>query len=433
MLCGYCLELIWKLDFGNYLGMLLKDKIQLSYVALMRQKLRAVLTIIALGIGIASVVIIMSAGAGLESMIVGELDIYNPNALNIEIRIPGKGETGSATGMASGVTVTTLKNSDTQEIEKHPNIDSTYDYVTGQEVIKYQGENKTVILFGYGANASKVEKMEFLEGRFYDNAEEDSLSQVLVLGYSVKEDLFGEDTAIGKSVYMRGKSYKVVGVMAERGASFGFDYDTIVYIPTRTLQKRLLGTDYVMGIMGRVIDMSRMDQTKEDVEYLLRERHDITDPDKDDFKVTTMDEIRDMMETIVGGITLLLVALVCISLLVGGVGITNIMYVTVAERTFEIGLRKAVGAKSKDIMWQFLFEAMILTSAGGVVGTILGLLISYAVYIGAVAYGLNWSFSISIFSIVLAIGFSTLVGLFFGIYPARKASQLDPITALRKE
>jgi len=413
--------------------MLLKDKIQLSYQALMRQKLRAVLTIIALGIGIASVVIILSAGAGLESMIVGELDIYNPNALNIEVRIPGKGETGSATGMVSGITITTLKNTDTREIEKHPNIDSTYDYVTGQEVIKYQGENKTVILFGYGANAAKVEKMEFLEGRFYDNSEEDSLSQVLVLGYAIKEDLFGEDTAIGKNVYMRGKSYKVVGVMAERGASFGFDYDSIVYIPTRTLQKRLLGTDYVVGIMGRVIDISRIDQTKEDVEYLLRDRHDITDPDKDDFQVTTMDEIRDMLETIVGGITLLLVALVCISLLVGGVGITNIMYVTVAERTFEIGLRKAVGAKSKDIMWQFLFEAMILTFTGGVVGTILGVLISYGVYLGAVAYGLNWTFSISFFSIILAIGFSTLVGLFFGIYPARKASNLDPITALRKE
>ncbi|MBT4120684.1 MAG: FtsX-like permease family protein [Candidatus Magasanikbacteria bacterium] len=413
--------------------MLFKDKIQLSYLALMRQKLRSVLTIVALGIGIASVVIILSAGSGLESMIVGELDIYNPNALNIEVRIPGKGETGSATGMVSGITITTLKNSDTKEIEKHSNIDSTYDYVTGQEVIKYGGENKTVILFGYGANAVKVEKMEFLEGRFYDNSEEDSLSQVLVLGYAVKEDLFGEDTAVGKNVYMRGKSYKVVGVMAERGASFGFDYDSIVYIPTRTLQKRLLGTDYVMGIMGRVIDISRIDQTKEDVEYLLRDRHDITDPDKDDFQVTTMDEIRGMLETIVGGITLLLVALVCISLLVGGVGITNIMYVTVAERTFEIGLRKAVGAKSKDIMWQFLFEAMILTFTGGVVGTILGILISYGVYLGAVAYGLNWSFSVSLFSIILAIGFSTFVGLFFGIYPARKASNLDPITALRKE
>lgn len=409
------------------------DKLHLSYQALLRQKLRTFLTIVALSIGIASVVIIMSAGKGLEGMVLSELDIYNPNSLNIEIRIPGKGETGSATGMATGITVTTLKNSDTEEIAKHPNIDITYDYVTGQEVIKYQGENKTVLLFGYGADAVKVEKMEFTEGRFYDSNEEDSLSQVLVLGYAVKEDLFGQDSAVGKNVYMKGKSYKVVGVMVERGASFGFDYDSIVYIPTRTIQKRLLGTDYVMGIMARVIDMNKIDSTKEDIEELLRDRHDITDPDKDDFKVTTMDEIREMLETIVGGITLLLIALVCISLLVGGVGITNIMYVTVAERTFEIGLRKSLGAKNGDIMWQFLLEAMFLTFAGGVLGTILGILISWGVYYGAVSYGLNWTFSVSAFSIILAIGFSTLVGLFFGIYPARKAADLDPIEALRRE
>ncbi|MFH1946806.1 MAG: ABC transporter permease [Candidatus Magasanikbacteria bacterium] len=409
------------------------DRIQLSYKALMRQKLRTLLTMIALSIGIASVIIIMSAGNGMKGLVLGELDIYNPNSLNIEVRIPGKGETGSATGMATGVTITTLKNTDSEEIAKHSNIDITYDYVTGQEVIKYQGENKTVILFGYGANAVKTEKMNFFEGRFYDNNEENSLAQVLVLGYAVKDDLFGEDSAVGKNVFLGGKSYKVVGVMAERGASFGFDYDSIVYIPTRTLQKRFLGTDYVMGIMARMIDMNKVDSTKEDIEMLLRERHDITDPDKDDFKVTTMDEMREMLDTIVGGITLLLIALVCISLLVGGVGITNIMYVTVAERTFEIGLRKSLGAKNGDIMWQFLLEAMFLTFAGGVMGTVLGILISWGVYYGAVSYGLNWTFSISLFSIILAIGFSTLVGLFFGVYPARKASKLDPITALRKE
>lgn len=413
--------------------MLLKDHIQLASQALKRQKLRTVLTIIALGIGIASVVIILSAGKGLESMIVGELDIYSPDSINIEVRIPGKGETGSATGMATGITITTLKNTDTEEIDKHPNIDSTYDYVTSQEVVKYQGENKTVIIFGYGANASKVEKMEFSEGRFYDSAEEDSLSQVLVLGYKVKEDLFGEDSAVGKTVYMRGKAFKVVGVMAEKGATFGFDFDSLVYVPTRTLQKRLLGTDYVMGIMSRVIDMSKIDQTKADLEYLIRDRHDITDPDKDDFKVTTMDEMREMLETIVGGITLLLVALVCISLIVGGVGITNIMYVTVAERTFEIGLRKAVGARRKDILWQFLSEAMILTFFGGVIGVILGFIISYAVYYGAVSYGLNWSFSVSLFSVILSLAFSTFVGLFFGIYPAKKAANMDPMVAIRRE
>lgn len=413
--------------------MLLKDRIHFACLALMRQKLRSFLTVVAIGIGIASVVIIMSAGRGLEGMILSELEIYSPDTINIEVRIPGKGETGSAAGFATGITITTLKNKDMEEIDKHPNIESAYNYVTGQEVIKYQGENRTTLLFGYGANAPKVEKIELAEGRFYDSSEEDSLSQVLVLGSKVKEDLFGEETAVGKNVYLRGKSFKVVGVMVDRGATFGFDFDNIVYIPTKTLQKKLLGTDYAIGINARVTDMSKIDQTKADIEYLIRDRHDITDPDRDDFKVTTMDEIREMLETIVGGITLLLVALVCISLIVGGVGITNIMYVTVAERTFEIGLRKAVGARRKDILWQFLTEAMILTSVGGAVGVILGFVISYGVYQGAVSYGLNWTFSVSLFSVILALAFSAFVGLFFGIYPARKAANLDPIVALRKE
>lgn len=413
--------------------MFIKDNIKLAYSSLRRQKLRTVLTATALSIGIASVVVIMSAGAGLEHMVVSELDIYSPNTLNIEVRVPGKGETGSATSMAGGVTITTLKNTDMEEIAKNKNIDAVYNYVTSQETIKYGGEKKSAIIFGYGAQAPRVESVKLADGRFYSEEEENSLAQVIVLGSKIKDSLFGDEYAVDKTVYVGGKAFRVVGVMAERGASFGFDFDNLVYIPTKTLQKRFLGTDYAIGINARVADMSKIDSTKEDVEYLLRDRHDITGENEDDFKVTTMDEIRSTMETVVGGITLLLVALVCISLVVGGVGITNIMYVSVAERTFEIGLRKSIGAKSKDILWQFLSEAVLLTFAGGVVGVFLGSLISYLVYYGAVSYGLNWKFSLSVFSMILALGFSTAVGLFFGIYPAKKAASLDPMVALRKE
>ncbi len=396
----------------------------------MRQKLRTVLTILAISIGIASVITIISAGKGLEGLVMSELDIYNPNSINIEVKIPGKGGSNS---MAGGVTITTLKNSDLEEIDKHQNLELSYGYVVGQEVIKYQGESKMVNLFGYGANADKIEKFNFSEGRFYNNHEEDSLAQVLVLGAGVKEKLFGQDYAVDKKVYIRGQAYKIVGVLAKKGASFGFDYDNLVYIPTKTIQKKFLGTDYVMGIMTKVIDMEKIDTTKKDIELLLRERHDITDPDKDDFRVITMDEIQEMVTIIFGGITLLLIALVCVSLLVGGVGITNIMYVSVVERTFEIGLRKAVGAKKNNILWQFLIETVFLTFSGGILGIIFGILLSYIIYCVAVNYGLNWVFSIPFYSIILAIGFSTVVGLFFGIYPAKKAAQLDPIEALRKE
>lgn len=413
--------------------MFFKDILAISSISLFRQKLRTILTIIALGIGIASVVIIISAGKGLEHMVLGELDMYNPNTLNIEVRVPSKGGTGSATSMATGVTITTLKNSDMDEIAKMSNISLAYNYITSQQVVKYQEQNKIVTVFGYGANADKVDNIKIASGRFYTIDEENALSQVVFIGSKIKDDLFGDADAVGKNIFVKGKSFRVVGVQEKMGASFGFDMDSTIYIPTKVLQKRFLGTDYAIGINAHVIDMGRLESTKEDVEMLLRDRHDISDPQKDDFKVTTMDEIRGTLETVVGGITLLLIALVCISLIVGGVGITNIMYVTVTERTFEIGLRKSLGAKSKDILLQFLVEAMILTSFGGVVGVIVGVLVSYLVYLGALQFGLKWIFVVPAYSIFLSIGFSAAIGLFFGIYPAKKAAALNPMVAIRKE
>ncbi len=413
--------------------MVFKDLLTMASGALLRQKMRTILTVIALGIGIASVVIIVSAGKGLEAMVLGELDIYSPNTLNIEVRVPGKGGGGSATSMASGVTITTLNNADMEAIMKHPNISVAYNYVTSQQVIKYREQNKIVTVFGYGAYAAEVDNLKIAEGQFYTPEEEAALAQVVFIGSKIKEDFFGDDTAVGKSIFIKGKSFRVVGVQEPMGASFGFDMDSVIYIPTQTLQKRFLGTDYAMGINAHVIDMNQVEMTKEDVEILLRERHDITDPDKDDFEVSTMVEIRNTLETVIGGITLLLIALVCISLIVGGVGITNIMYVTVAERTFEIGLRKSLGARSRDILLQFLTEAVLLTTLGGIVGVCLGVVVSYLVYLVATSIGLNWVFAVPLYAVILALGFSTVVGLFFGLYPARKAAQLNPIDALRKE
>jgi len=174
-------------------------------------------------------------------------------------------------------------------------------------------------------------------------------------------------------------------------------------------------------------------QTKEDLIQIIRENHDITNPDKDDFTVDTMAEAMSIMENIVKGITFLLVALVCISLVVGGVGIMNIMYVSVSERFFEIGLRKAVGAKGHDILSQFLFEAIILTSIGGVVGVIIGAILSLIIYFVAVSYNFNWVYSIPVSSVLLSVGFSAFIGVLFGLYPARKAAKLNPIEALRRE
>jgi putative ABC transport system permease protein len=228
-------------------------------------------------------------------------------------------------------------------------------------------------------------------------------------------------------------NYKVIGVMEPRGSVLFFDYDTLAFVPVQTTQKLLLGVNYIQSISANMIDIKKDVETKEAINALLRERHDIDDPKRDDFQVSTMADAMDILNTVIGGVTLLLIALAMVSLIVGGVGIMNIMYATVAERTFEIGLRKAVGSTKKNILRQFLTEAVIITILGGIGGVIIGALVTYLIYVIANSYGFGWPFSISYIGILISLVFSTLVGLIFGSYPVKKAAELDPITALRRE
>lgn len=409
------------------------SQIESAFISLMRQKSRTILTIIAVAIGIASLIIMIAAGNGLRAMVLKELEVYGSDMINIEVRVPGKGSTGSATSFASGTAITTFKNKDVEEIRKADNVETLFSYVTGQEIIKYQGEAKSCMVFGYGYDAPLIEKLPIESGRFYSSDEENSLSTVIVIGSKVKKDLFGDDDAVGRSVYVRGKPYRVVGVLAERGVSFGFSMDEVVYIPTLTMQKRLLGTDYVIGVSVKAKDSDRIPETKENLISLMRELHDISSPDEDDFEVMTMADAQSMMDTVLSAITMLLAVIAAVSLVVGGVGITNIMYVSVIERTFEVGLRRAVGAKRQDILWQFLLEAGILTFLGGVFGVLTGAGISLLIYYVAISFGINWSYAVSPLSVVLSLLFSAFIGMFFGVYPARKAANMDPINALRQD
>jgi len=408
-------------------------QIESAFISLMRQKSRTILTIIAVAIGIASLIIMIAAGNGLKAMVLQELEAYGSDAINIEVRVPGKGAAGSSTSFASGTTITTFKNKDVDEIKKADNVDILYTYITGQEIIKYQGAAKSAIILGYGANAPLIEKIPVATGRFYTTDEEDSASSVIVLGSKIKDDLFGDDDAIDKTVYVRSKPFKVVGVLEERGATFGMSMDSMVYIPTLTMQKKLLGTDYIIGLSVKVKDAGSINQTKDELISLMRELHNIDNPDEDDFEVMTMGDAQAMVGTVLSAITLLLAVIAAVSLLVGGVGITNIMYVSVIERTFEIGLRRSVGAKKQDILWQFLLEASILTFLGGLLGVIIGAGVSFLIYYVAISFGINWSYAVSPLSIILSLFFSALVGMFFGVYPAQKAANMDPINALRQE
>ncbi|MEK7647783.1 MAG: ABC transporter permease [Patescibacteria group bacterium] len=409
--------------------------IRQAFDSLRRQRTRSILTMLAMSIGVGAVVTIFAAGAGLERMVLGQLDVFGSDTLSIETRIPSTSANGTDNGggQASGIVITTLKDRDLETVRKHPNILAAYGLVNGQEAVSYQGQLKKVMLSGYGYSSVDIDRLEFTEGRFFTREEELSIQEVAVLGSTAKEKLFGDQDAVGALISIRGKPFRVIGVTAPRGAAFFIDMDDVIIIPTRTMQKKLLGTDYFMMIIARMKDADDAATTKEDLQSLLRENHSIEDPSRDDFTVNTTAEAASILTTVTGGITILLMALIGISLVVGGVGIMNIMYVTVAERTFEIGLRKALGAPRRTILFQFLAEAVLVTVGGGLLGVAGGAVLAYGIYAAATSFGLAWVYSVSISSIFIAVGFSAVIGLVFGLYPARRAANLSPIEALRQE
>lgn len=408
-----------------------------AYQSLLKQKTRTILTVLAISIGIALVVTVFSAGDGLDGVVKSEMDTFGTGVIEIEVKVPNVSKTSNenASGMALGNTITTFKNDDVEAMRKNTNIKYIYGAMMGQEAVGYGDELKKMFLMGAGFEAPLVDDTEIERGRFFTKEEEQGLARVAALGHGAWQKLFNESDPVGEFITIKGKKYRVIGVLAERGSAFFFNLDDMVYVPLRTFQKRIMGVDYVTFAVAKMFDPDKGKETQLELTRIMREQHDITTDDfeRDDFAVNTMDEAADMLGTVVQGITFLLVALVCISLIVGGVGIMNIMYVSVAERTFEIGLRKSVGAGRRAILWQFLFEALLITFSGGAAGIIFGAVLSYLVAVLARSYGLDWIYHISLFSIFIAVGFSVLIGFIFGLYPARKAAALNPIEALRRE
>jgi putative ABC transport system permease protein len=418
--------------------------IKMSINSMRANLVRTALTVLGMVIGIAAVIIVFSAGEGIRGLVLAQVESFGTNIIETEVKVPtGKKttsnmDTGGAMAQAQGVQVTSLTIDDMLEIDKISNVTNSYSSVTGQEQISAGNEVRKTYLLGTNASYIDIDKSEIGYGRFFSDEEDKSLSQVVVLGSKMKEKLFGDSDAIDQSVKIRKTKFRVIGVMKERGAVMGMDFDNFVYVPIRTLQKRLMGIDHVLYMVSEISDLNRADETADEIRMLLRERHNIEQPDpsdfgKDDFRVTTMAEMMKTLGTITNALTILLLAIVAISLIVGGVGIMNIMYVIVSERTSEIGLRKAVGAKFYDIMLQFLVESILVTVIGGVVGIVVGVGISYLIYFGATNYGYDWRFSVPPRAYIIALIFSLVFGVLFGLYPARKAAKLDPINALRKE
>ncbi len=423
--------------------------LQISLRAMRANKVRTGLTVLGMVIGIAAVIIVYSAGEGINSLVRGEVESFGgSDMIETEIKVPsskkgGASETQSATALVQGVQITSLNLDDMEDVNRLSNVRQSYAGVMGQEQASYGNELKKATLFGVTASYIDIDKSEIETGRFFSEGEDKSLAQVAVLGYKIKDKLFGDSDPIGQSIKIRKKKFRVIGTLEERGAVMIFDFDDLIYLPIRTLQKKVMGIDHISFMMHQVENTDLIDETAEDIRYIIRENHNIAraaevregwaDTGKDDFRVVSMTESMEIMDTVTNAITLLLLAIVAVSLVVGGVGIMNIMYVIVNERTKEIGLRKAVGAKYSEILKQFLLESILITIIGGIVGITIGVIVSYLIKIGASRAGLSWEFVVPIRSFVVALGFSFVFGILFGVYPARKAAKMDPIEALRNE
>jgi putative ABC transport system permease protein len=398
-------------------------------------KLRTALTVLGIVIGITSVIIVMAGGAGLRNYVMGQVEVFGTDYVQVEVKVPGVSDTSSQniSGRGTGLAITTLKVKDAEAVAKIPNVKTWSAGNIDQELVSYNGTNKRVVLFGVNPTYPEIDRQIVPEeGSFFSTGDEDSAAQVAVIGAGVKKSFFGEGDAVGKNIKIKSQSYRVIGVVKERGAAGFFNFDDAIYVPLETLNKKLLGIDYVQFITFKVKDTSRIEETALDIKDVMRREHDITNPDKEDFSVMSAAEGKDMIDKVFGTINYLLLALTSISLIVGGVGIMNVMYVAVTERTREIGLRKAVGASSSGILRQFLFEAIIVTLLGGAAGIIFGVAATYLLNNFLIQLGFMLQFSVPMSAILTAVGFSAVTGIIFGIYPAWKASQLSPIEALRK-
>ncbi len=390
-------------------------------------KLRTFLATLGIVIGIGSVIALVSLGQSGQKAVESQIESLGSNLLTI---IPGAIRPGDIRSAAG--TSTTLKLDDAKAIENGKirgvkNVSA--ELLRRTQVVAGRNNTNTQIV-GVLSIYKEVRALELVNGTFIGDRDISSLTKVAVLGPQVVTDLFGEGAnPVGQSVRINKLAFRIIGVTKSKGgAGFGSNQDDIVFVPLTTAQKQLFGVDFVGSISIQVENKEQMDAVREKVGYLLLSRHKIANAQNADFTIFSQNDILGAAQQVTGIFTTLLSGIAAISLLVGGIGIMNIMLVTVTERTREIGLRKALGARKKNIIAQFLIESIILTIAGGVIGMAFGITVSFII-----SRFINLPFVLSLSSILLAIVVSGAVGILFGWYPARKAANLQPIEALRYE
>lgn len=407
--------------------------LKLTFKNLRSRKGRSFLTILGIVIGVSGVIIIIALGAGAQSLILSQVTKLGSNLLGI---LPGKSDETGPPAAAFGIQVTTLMERDVEAMmdkSRAPHVVAAIGSVQGPATVIWGAQSIDTTFNATQAAYTQLLDAPLENGRFFDEREERAAVNVIVLGSVVKQELFGNEEAVGKVVKIKNVLFSVIGVMKERGTVAFQNQDDLVFIPLRVGQRQLLGIRHLLSASVKVDDSKNLDAAIADIKQILRENHHISDPENDDFSVRNPTQALELLGTITNAMRLFLTAMAAISLVVGGIGIMNIMLAAVSERTREIGLRKALGATAKAVRNQFLFEAMTVTLLGGIVGIAAGALISYGIALLARAQGYEWAFVISALSIALAVGVSGLTGIIFGLYPAYKAAKLDPIEALRYE
>lgn len=390
-------------------------------------KMRTSLAVLGIVIGIGSVIALISLGQGSQQTITNQIESLGANLLTIS---PGSQRTGGVQGGSGSSTSLTL--ADAIAIQSSPQV-TTVSKVSPELSRRAQvtaGRNNTnTQIAGVYPAYTDVHKISMAEGSFITQRDVDAIAKVAVVGPQVVSDLFGDGAdAVGQNIRINGQTLRIVGVTVSKGGSGFQNQDDVIYVPLTTAQKQLFGVDYVSAISVEAKSPDVMTEAQNQMGYLLLARHKLSDPTQADFSIFSQNDILNTASQVTGTFTTLLGGIAAISLLVGGIGIMNIMLVTVTERTREIGLRKALGAKKKTITTQFLFEAIILTGLGGILGMVFGILVSFGL-----SSLMGIPFVISPTSVILAIGVSGGIGIVFGWYPAQKASTLQPIEALRYE
>jgi len=401
-----------------------RDFARQALFAMISHKARSFLSILGILIGVAAVIAMLALGQGAKESIEAQLASLGSNLLVIR---PGS-QRLHGVALESGA-VTRFTFTDVTAIEKmNELVRRVSPSVIGRAQVVYGNNNWNTQIEGVSADYAQMRNSVPAVGRFFTEEETRMRDKVALLGTTVVKELFGEANPVGQTIRINLINFKVIGILPAKGASTFHDQDDIMLIPITTAMYRLLGKDYIDSIYAEVKDISQMQEAEDAISQMIIKTHRLRKDEEDSFQIRNMADIKATLEATTKTMSILLGCIAAISLLVGGIGIMNIMLVSVTERTREIGLRKAIGATNKDIMWQFLVEAILMSTIGGVLGILLGSATAVLITVFA-----GWAVRISAYSIILATTFSVIVGVVFGLWPARQAAHLDPIEALRYE